>query len=348
MRGLHEQSPHVFVAALGYLAQDRAVPSRLLLRYKPQPGGEIAPLLETGAVADRRHHRTRDDRADTRNAHEPLAALVLLCHRFDLVRHGGNAFVQSAPVLDQLADEIDHSWRQRVGIRAQNFRQRLAQWHEALPHGDAALKQKAADLIGHTRALADQARAHAMQCQQIHLLRRLDRHEVHRWSLHRSRDRFRVAVVILVSLEERLYVLRWDQTHIVTKSRKLSSDKMGARTGFHPDEAARNIAQPASKLMTGYLLLQNNRTPNVEPYQMERVLADVDADRADGFLCVLRCAHRMLLHASRQRSSRLTAEHGRAIPLAEFPEQAARNKRAPTCSPEDARSRPPEGSRLAH
>jgi len=98
-----------------------------------------------------------------------------------------------------------------------------------------------------------------------------------------------------VSLEERLHVLRWDQTHIVTKSRKLSCDKMRAGTGFHPDQAARDIAEPASKLMTGYLLLQNNRTALVEPDQMERVLADVDADRADGFRCVLRCAHRMLL-----------------------------------------------------
>jgi hypothetical protein len=34
--------------------------------------------------------------------------------------------------------------------------------------------------------------------------------------------------------------------------------------------------------MTAYLLPQNNHTPLVEPYQTERVLADVDPDRADG------------------------------------------------------------------
>ena len=33
------------------------------------------------------------------------------------------------------------------------------------------------------------------------------------------------------------------------------------------------------KTMTGYLLLQNNRPALIEPDQMERVLADVDADR---------------------------------------------------------------------
>src|SRR5262249_23168018 len=75
-------------------------------------------------------------------------------------------------------------------------------------------------------------------------------HEVHGRSLHRFHDCLGVAVVVLVSLEEWLDVLRRDQTHIVTKRRQLSCDKMRAGTGFHPDQAARDIAEPASKLMT--------------------------------------------------------------------------------------------------
>src|SRR6516165_9412656 len=115
-----------------------------------------------------------------------------------------------------------------------------------------------------------------------------------------------VAVVVLVSLEGRLHVLRRDQTRIVTKSCNLSCNKMRAGTGFHPDQAAWDVAEPPSKLMTGYLLPQNNRTALVEPNQMERVLADVDPNRADSFRCLLRCAHRMLLElcASRPRSNR--------------------------------------------
>jgi len=103
------------------------------------------------------------------------------------------------------------------------------------------------------------------------------------------------AVVVFVPLEEWFHVLRWDQTHIVAKRRKLPCDKVRPGTGFHPDQAARDIAEPAPKLMTGYLLLQNNRTALVQPDQMERILADVDSDRVDGFSCILRCAHRMLL-----------------------------------------------------
>jgi len=61
-----------------------------------------------------------------------------------------------APVLDEFADEVDHTWRQRLGFCAQDFRQCFSQRHEALPHGDAALEQKAANLIGYARALPDQ------------------------------------------------------------------------------------------------------------------------------------------------------------------------------------------------
>jgi hypothetical protein len=90
-----------------------------------------------------------------------------------------------------------------------------------------------------------------MKGQQIHLLRCLDRHKVHGWSLHCFRDLLSIAVVVFVSLEERLHVLRRDQTHIVTQSRKLASEKMSARTGFHSDQTAWNIAETGSKLMAG-------------------------------------------------------------------------------------------------
>jgi len=47
--GLHEQCSQVFVATFGDLAQDRAIPRRLLLRHQPQPGAEITSLLEASA-----------------------------------------------------------------------------------------------------------------------------------------------------------------------------------------------------------------------------------------------------------------------------------------------------------
>src|SRR5262245_44569084 len=69
--------------ALGDLAQDRAISGRLLLRYETQPGTEVAPLREACAVADRRQHGARDDRAHPRHRHHPLTSLILFRKRFD-------------------------------------------------------------------------------------------------------------------------------------------------------------------------------------------------------------------------------------------------------------------------
>src|SRR5439155_2207605 len=283
------------VAALGDLTQDGAIPRRLLLRHEPQPGAEVASLLEAGAIADRRHHGTRDDRPDARHGHQALATLILLRQRFDLGRHAPNALVQPTPVLRKIGNNANHSWRERASLRAQDLRQCLAQGHYALPHNDAAFDEEAADLVDHTRTLADEARAHAMQSQKIHLLWRLDRHKMHGWPLHGFRNRLRIAVVVLVTLEERLHVLRRDQTHIVASGLQLPADVMGTRTGLHADQAARNIGQTAFELTTGYLLLQDDCTPLVEADEVERVLADVDPARGDDPSCLLRCTHRMLL-----------------------------------------------------
>src|SRR6185312_2079822 len=65
---LHEQNAQIAVTALGYLAEDGAVPSRDLLGYETQPGGEVATFRERVASTDRGHHRAGDDWPDARNA----------------------------------------------------------------------------------------------------------------------------------------------------------------------------------------------------------------------------------------------------------------------------------------
>jgi hypothetical protein len=40
---------------------------------------------------------------------------------------------------------------------------------------------------------------------------------------------------------------------------------------------------------------------------MERVLTDVDPDRADGFQCILRCAHRVLIGLALRLPTRLSS-----------------------------------------
>jgi hypothetical protein len=56
---------------------------------------------------------------------------------------------------------------------------------------------------------------------------------------------------------------------------------MSPRAGFRADQAARNVGQPALKLSAQALQLQNDR-PRRWADKMEAILAEIDADRADG------------------------------------------------------------------
>jgi hypothetical protein len=53
---------------------------------------------------------------------------------------------------------------------------------------------------------------------------------------------------------------------------------MSPRAGFHADQAARNVGEPALKLSARALHLQNDRPALIEPDKMETILADVDAE----------------------------------------------------------------------
>jgi len=95
-----------------------------------------------------------------------------------------------------------------------------------------------------------------MQSQQVHLLRRLDRYEVHGRPLHGFCNRLGITVVVLMPLQERLDVLRWDQTNIMSKPCELAADVVSPRAGFHADQTARNIGKPVLKLSARALELQ--------------------------------------------------------------------------------------------
>src|SRR5262249_56750740 len=98
----------------------------------PQPGAEVASLLEAGAVTDRRHDGARDDRPDPRHRHQTLAAGVLLRQRLDVRRYTFYALVQPTPIRGQVGDESDDPRREHTSARAQDLRQRLAQGHQPL------------------------------------------------------------------------------------------------------------------------------------------------------------------------------------------------------------------------
>jgi hypothetical protein len=174
-----------------------------------------------------------------------------------------------------------------------------------------------ADLIDDAGALADQPLAHPVQRLQVELLCRLRRHELHRRPLHRPGDRFRITEVVLLSLRVRPHVLRLHQPRIVTKRLKLSAEMMRTNTSLHADQARRHVGKPCLDLATRPFLTQLNCTALIETYNVERVLADIDADCSDCGDWILR--HGVLLVFGAPCQFRLLAgqEHGRTIPLAD-------------------------------
>src|SRR5258707_9192281 len=68
---------------------------------------------------------------------------------------------------------------------------------------------------------------------------------------------------------------------------------MGADAGFHADQARRYIGEPRLHLATRPLLPQHDGAAHIVAHDMERVLADIDADHGDRGIGCLR--HGVLL-----------------------------------------------------
>ena len=93
-----------------------------------------------------------------------------------------------------------------------------------------------------------------MQSLQVELIFRLDRHETHVLALHRLGNRFRIAVVVLVRLDERPHKLRRNQSHLVPLFAQRSPQKVRPHTGFHPHQAGRQIRRVGQQLLSRKLL----------------------------------------------------------------------------------------------
>src|SRR5438128_3288148 len=119
---LHEERAEIAISALCDAAKNGAVSSRHLLRHQAEPRGKVAPFRKGSAIADRSNHCACDDRADAWNRHQPPAALVASCQRFDLIRHAFNALIETGPVADQVFDDPGHTGRQYVGACSQDVR----------------------------------------------------------------------------------------------------------------------------------------------------------------------------------------------------------------------------------
>src|ERR1700682_2644698 len=92
---------------------------------------------------------------------------------------------------------------------------------------------------------------------------------------------------------------------------------MRTDTGFHADQARRQVGKACFHLATRPLLTKHDRTALIVADNMERVLADIDADYGNCSLCCRR--HGVLLVLAPLLSLSLVGQqHGRTIPLADI------------------------------
>src|SRR5262249_53778480 len=93
--------------------------------------------------------------------------------------------------------------------------------------------------------------------------------------------RFRVAIIVLFAFAIRAHVFRWHQPGIMAERPQLATEMMCADAGLHADQARRQVGEPGFHLATRPLLPQHQGSTAILADQMERVLADIDADDGD-------------------------------------------------------------------
>ncbi len=86
-------------------------------------GAEVAPLGEHRTIADRGHHRARDDRSHAGHGHQPLACHILTGQRFDLGGQALDALVKPVPIASEFLDRPQHARREDIGARGEDLRE---------------------------------------------------------------------------------------------------------------------------------------------------------------------------------------------------------------------------------
>ena len=130
-------------------------------------------------------------------------------------------------------------------------------------------------------------------------------------------DRLRITEVVLLSLRVGPHVLRRHQPSIVAKGFKLPTKVVRSDAGLHADQTRRHVGKPCLYLATRPFLMQHNRAAFILPYDMERVLADIDANHGDCGIEILRHGVLLVFGVPGQHEMLVGQEHGRTIPISD-------------------------------
>ena len=104
----------------------------------------------------------------------------------------------------------------------------------------------------------------------------------------------------------------------MTQRCEFAAQVMCADAGFHADQARRYIGETRFQLATRPLLPQHDGAARIVAHEVERVLADIDADHGDRGIGALRHGVLLVFGAPCQLRWLAGQEHDRTIPLAEM------------------------------
>ena len=188
--------------------------------------------------------------------------------------------VEVRDLFEQKATQLANRVRQ-VRVRILKRRRQAVDMSGPLGRNHAELREVAAQRVDRLGALTHQQIAYPEQHPPTLLLRRLDRHKIHRRTRCRLADRLGVRCVVLLTLDVRLDILWWDQPHRVTQIADLPAPVMSAGAGLHRHRAARLRCHKFQYFPAAQLLAERNRSIGPRAVQLKAVLRQINSDHAN-------------------------------------------------------------------
>ena len=103
---MHQQGSRVLAAAFGDAEEHGALSAGVLAWDEPDPGGEVAPVLELGAIADGGDDGNAGLGPDPLDAGDPLAVLRRAEDALDLLVEAGDPAIEVPEQVVELADRL--------------------------------------------------------------------------------------------------------------------------------------------------------------------------------------------------------------------------------------------------
>src|SRR5262249_44438817 len=133
-----------------------------LLGYQPEPGSELATILEALPITDRGDQRRRAQRANALNLAETPTKLTAAVEFANPPIIGRDAPIELGQLLLQLANESPDQVAEAISTVPDDISKVLTQLGDVARDDDPVLGENPTDLIGEPGPAADEAAANTM------------------------------------------------------------------------------------------------------------------------------------------------------------------------------------------